>query len=143
MLFTVLKTGPAQVPTESRTCEETRWHSSKGAQHSSEDEAPTALGLASTEPSRRGSWSVEPFPPSADLPSPGIEPRSPALKMDPLPAEPPGKPQHPGVGSPSLLQRIFPTRELMLGLGAWAQGLRSGLPNPHVSEKSKSQTHTV
>ena len=27
-----------------------------------------------------------------DLPNPGIEPRSPALQADSLPAEPPGKP---------------------------------------------------
>ena len=47
------------------------------------------------------------------------------------------------MGSLSLLQQIFPTQELMLGLGAWARGLRFGLPNPHVSEKSKSQTRTV
>ena len=29
---------------------------------------------------------------SRDLPNPGIEPRSPALQVDSLPAEPPGKP---------------------------------------------------
>jgi len=29
---------------------------------------------------------------SRDLPNPGIKPRSPALKADSLPAEPPGKP---------------------------------------------------
>ena len=52
------------------------------------------------------------FPSSEDLPNPGIEPRSPALQMDSLPAEPPGKPKNTGVGSLSLLQRIFPTQEL-------------------------------
>ena len=31
------------------------------------------------------------FPSSRDLPNPGIEPRSPALQADSLPAEPPGK----------------------------------------------------
>ena len=31
-----------------------------------------------------------PFP--GDLPKPGIEPRSPALQVDSLPSEPPGKP---------------------------------------------------
>ena len=31
------------------------------------------------------------FPFSKDLPNPGIEPRSPALQVDSLPAEPPGK----------------------------------------------------
>ena len=33
-------------------------------------------------------WSGLPFPSPGDLPSPGIEPRSPALQADSLPAEP-------------------------------------------------------
>ena len=33
------------------------------------------------------------FPFSRDLPNPGMEPRSPALQADSLPAEPPGKPR--------------------------------------------------
>ena len=37
-----------------------------------------------------------------NLPNPGIEPRSPALQVDSLPAEPPGKPKNTGVGSLSL-----------------------------------------
>ena len=40
------------------------------------------------------------------------QPRSPALQADSLPAEPQGKPKNTGVGSLSLLQRIFPTQEL-------------------------------
>ena len=51
-----------------------------------------------------------------DLPNPGIEPRSPTLQADSLPAEPPGKPKNTGVGSLSLLQGIFPTQELDSGL---------------------------
>ena len=47
-----------------------------------------------------------------DLPNPGIEPRSPTLQVDSLPAEPQGKPKNTGVGSLSLLQGIFPTQEL-------------------------------
>ena len=42
--------------------------------------------------SRPGYWSGQPFPSPGDLPNPGIEPRSPALQMDSLPAEPQGKP---------------------------------------------------
>ena len=34
----------------------------------------------------------QPFPPTGDLPNPGIKPRSPALQADSLPAELPGKP---------------------------------------------------
>ena len=47
-----------------------------------------------------------------NLPNPGIEPRSPTLQVDPLPAKPQGKPKKTGVGSLSLLQGIFPTQEL-------------------------------
>ena len=32
-------------------------------------------------------------PPPGDLPNPEIEPRSPALQVDSLPSEPPGKPE--------------------------------------------------
>ena len=56
------------------------------------------------------------FPFSGDLPNPGIEPRSPALQADSLPAEPQGKPKNTGVGSLSLLQRIFLTQESNWGL---------------------------
>ena len=36
------------------------------------------------------------FPSPGDLPNPGIEPRSPTLQVDSLPAEPPGKPSGDG-----------------------------------------------
>ena len=55
-------------------------------------------------------------PSLGDLSDPGIEPRSPALQADSLPAEPPGKPKNTGVGSLSLLQRIFLTQESNQGL---------------------------
>ena len=42
--------------------------------------------------------------------------RCPALQADSLPAEPQGKPKNIGVGSLSLLQRIFPTQESNRGL---------------------------
>ena len=51
------------------------------------------------------------FPFSKDLPNPGIEPSSPALQVDYLPAEPQGEPKNTGVGSLSLLQWIFLTQE--------------------------------
>ena len=60
-------------------------------------------------------WSGYPFPSPGDLPNSGIEPRSPTLQADSLPAEPPGKPKNTGVGSLSLLQGIFPTQELNWG----------------------------
>ena len=45
------------------------------------------------------------------LPDPGIESRSPALLVDSVSSEPPGKPKNTGVGSLSLFQGIFLTQE--------------------------------
>ena len=45
-----------------------------------------------------------------------FEPRSPALQVGSLQAEPQGMPKNTGVGSLSLLQRLFPTQELNQGL---------------------------
>ena len=61
-------------------------------------------------------WSGWPFPSPVDLPNPEIEPGSPALQADSVPAEPPGKLKNTAVGSLSLLQWIFPTQELNQGL---------------------------
>ena len=47
----------------------------------------------SMEFSRQEHWRWLPFPPTGDLPNPGIEPMSPALQVDSLPAEALGKPQ--------------------------------------------------
>ena len=44
--------------------------------------------------SRPEYWNGEPFPSPGDLPNPGMEPRSPALQADSLPAEPQGKPRY-------------------------------------------------
>ena len=52
-------------------------------------QAPLSMGF-----SRQKYWSGLPFPPPEDLPNPGIEPRSPALQADSLPAEPPQKPKN-------------------------------------------------
>ena len=48
--------------------------------------APLSMGF-----SRQWYCSGLPFPSPADLPNPGIEPRSPALQTDTLPSKPPGK----------------------------------------------------
>ena len=56
------------------------------------------------------------MPSSWDLPNPGIEPRSPTLQVDSLPAEPQEKPKNPRVGSLSLLQWIFLTQESNRGV---------------------------
>ena len=50
-------------------------------------QAPLPVGLSQQEYS-----SGLPFPSPGDLPDPGIEPRSPALRADSLPSEPPGRP---------------------------------------------------
>ena len=73
-------------------------------------------GLESTEFCRTEHWSGQPFPSPGYLPNPGIKPRSPALQVDSLPADPQGKPRNTEVGSLSLLQRIFPTQESNQGL---------------------------
>ena len=53
----------------------------------------------SMEFSRKEYWIVSPFPSPGDLPNLGIEPGSPALQVDFLPSEPPGKPSTmPGTG---------------------------------------------
>ena len=46
-----------------------------------------------------------------NLPNPGIEPRSPALWADSLPAEPPGTPKNAGVGRLFILQWVCLTQE--------------------------------
>ena len=74
--------------------------------------AQSCLTIQSMEFSRPEYWSGQPFLSPGDLPNPGIEPRSPALQVDSLPAEPPGKPKKTGVGSLSLLQGIFLTQVL-------------------------------
>ena len=70
----------------------------------------TPWTIQSMEFSRPEYWSGSPFPSPGDLPNPGIKPRSPVLQADSLPAEPQQKPKTTGVGSLSLLQRIFPTQ---------------------------------
>ena len=49
-------------------------------------QAPLSMGFP-----RQEYWSELPFPSPGDLPNPGIEPRSPTLRADALPSEPPGK----------------------------------------------------
>ena len=71
----------------------------------------TPWTIQSMEFSRPEYWSGYPFPAPGDLPNPGIEPRSPALWLDSILSESQKKPKNTGVGSLSLLQRIFPTQE--------------------------------
>ena len=69
-------------------------------------QAPPSVGF-----SRQEYWHGLPCPPPGDLPNPGIKPRSPALQVDSIPSEPPGKPRNTIVGSLSLLQGIFSSQE--------------------------------
>ena len=66
--------------------------------------------------SRPKYWSGYPFPSPGDLPNLGMEPRSPALQADSLPAKPQGKPKNTEASSLSLLQGIFLTQESNQGL---------------------------
>ena len=65
---------------------------------------------------RQEYWIGLPFPSPGDLSNPGIKPMSPALQMDSLSSEPPGKPKNTGVGILSFLQGNFPTQESTQGL---------------------------
>ena len=73
----------------------------------------TIQSMEFARPEYRSGW---PFPSPGDLPNLGIELRSPALELDSLPAESPGKPKKTGVGCLSLLQGIFLTQESNRGL---------------------------
>ena len=68
-------------------------------------QAPLSVGF-----SRQEHWSGLPCPPLGDLSNPGIKTRSPALRVDSLLSEAPGKPKNTRVGSLSLLQGIFSTQ---------------------------------
>ena len=62
----------------------------------------TPWTIQSIKFSRPEYWPGYPFPLPGDLPNPGIEPRSPLLQADSLPAEPPWKTKNTGVvGYPS------------------------------------------
>ena len=71
--------------------------------------------IESIEFSRPEYLSGQSFPSPGDHPNPGIKPRSPALQVVSLPAEPQGKPKNTEVGSLSLLQWNFLTQEIKLG----------------------------
>ena len=96
--YTEVKTGSEETATKSFTVCESR-------------STPWTIHIQSMRFSRPEYWTGQLFPSPGDLPNPGTEPRSPALQVDSLPAEPPGKPKNTGVGSLSLLQQIFPTQE--------------------------------
>ena len=55
--------------------------------------------------SRQECWSGLPFPSPGDLPDPGIEPGSSALRADALPSEPPGSP--PGAQTSFLISSLI------------------------------------
>ena len=57
-------------------------------------QAPPSMGF-----SRQEHWSGLQFPSSEDLPDPGTEPRSPTLRADSLPSEPPGASGVPVLGA--------------------------------------------
>ena len=62
--------------------------------------------------SRTENWNGQPFPSPGDLPNPGIEPRSSALKVDSLPVEPQGKPKQ---VNPCIKQPHFPKSVIYMG----------------------------
>ena len=70
--------------------------------------------------------------PPGDLPNLGIEPRSPALQADSLPAEPPWNPKNTGLGSLSLLQGIVMTQESNRFPALQAYSLPAELPGKRI-----------
>ena len=90
-------------------------------------------------------WKHPRFPHTpGELPNPGIEPRSPALQVDSLPAEPPGKPKNTGMGSLALLQGIFPTQDSNWGLLYYIKAQHEGaLPPPCIVRKDPRVPHTA
>ena len=60
-------------------------------------DSATPWTIQSMEFSRPEYWSEQPFPFPGDLLNPGIEPRSPSMQSDTLPAEPQGEPKNTGV----------------------------------------------
>ena len=80
-----------------------------------------------------------PFSSPRDPPNSRIEPRSPTLQADSLPAEPQGKPKNTGMGSLSLLQQIFLTQESNWGLLHCRRILYQLSYQGHVGLQNKSQ----
>ena len=77
-------------------------------------QAPQSKGF-----SRQQYWSGWPFPSPGDLPDPGVEPRSPALRAGSLLTEPPGKP--PQAETPVTVTKDGITRKSE-DWGAWGGG---------------------
>ena len=95
-------------------------------------QAPLSMGF-----SRQEYWSGLPFFAPGNFPDPGIEPRSTALQVDSLPAEPPGKPNSKTFSSVQSLShvRLFSTPwtvtyQALLSMGFSRQEYWSGLPFP-------------
>ena len=65
-------------------------------------QAPPSMGF-----SRQEYWRGLPFPSPGDCPDPRIEPGSPALQIDSLLSEPPGKPMSLGLSLAVLTHRLF------------------------------------
>ena len=100
--------------------------------------------------SRQGYWSGFPFSSLGDLPDPGIEPQSPALQVDSLLSEPPGKPnvQSGGVkkasrGSSLTIQWLrlrLPTQQVRVQ--SLVRELRSHMPQ-HPKKLKKQRSNIV
>ena len=72
---------------------------------------------------------------TGELPNPSIEPRSPALQMDSVPSETPGKSQNTGVSSQSLLQGILGHAYLPKSLPTNLPHYSWELSSPNIMEK--------
>ena len=84
--------------------------------------------------SRQEYWSRLLFPSPGDLPNPGIKPGSPALQVDCLPSEPPGKPWYNHtMGYYSAIER----NDILIYVTTWIS-----LENIMLSERSQAKKAT-
>ena len=107
---------------------------SRGGSESESCSVMTPRTIQPMEFSRPEYWSGEPFPSPGDPPNPGIEPRSPALQADSVPAEPAGRPrglrwrqgEGPARAAPCAGSPLRPASLLLL---LWAPQLTVRLPS--------------
>ena len=96
------------------------------------DCSPPGSSVRGDSPGKNTGVGCRALLPPADLPHPGIKPRSPALQADSLPSEPPRKPKNTGVDSLSIIQGNFPTQESEPGSPALqADSLPAEPPGKH------------
>ena len=97
-------------------------------------QVPQSMGF-----SRQEYWNGLPFPSPEDLPDPGIEPGSPALKADALTSEPPGKPYELLGNSNYYIKTVLSSFIYIcwyLPAWHWSQKLKEARTSLHISKSA-------